>query len=386
MGRLEKNDGDIDCRAIHKDFLEKFKSERGYKAFVNLVKNDKDKHEHKEKDELVLCFRGNNVPEAVCIYYNNHLVYEIKSNNRLTISFNHARYSKNYKYFWKKITRDYGFIPTGNRREEVVPRITVRKEGSSYSTSVGEVTTFFNGDVLNNVKNIYENCLRKMMEDFFGPNNEDFFRETANEYPEYKDKIAQTGRRKKEYLEKKRQQQLFCAMKSTQNGLFVFDMEFSQRSLPGKKKYRNEPDMLAVRFDEEGKPCAYVFVEVKCTAEACEGESGVIAHLEAMLEYSGENEYIKARRREAVLIINQYKELGLYTSLEEIKEENLETIEILFIFTDGAVSWIKKEFEKLKAEYGLEKYGDKDIHLQDCTGLEIVKFLKKDKSLLRDVH
>lgn len=68
MDDLIKNEKiDIDCRALSEPFLSEFMEGGKYEPFVKLVK--------KYKDELALCFRGNNLPsEAVCIYYNNHLV------------------------------------------------------------------------------------------------------------------------------------------------------------------------------------------------------------------------------------------------------------------------------------------------------------------------
>lgn len=380
MGGLEKKDSDKDCRAIKKGFLEKFKS-GDYKVFLELVK--------KYGDELVLCFRGNNAgSEAVCIYYNNHLVYKIENNGNITINFNHARYSPEYRDFWKKINIEYGFDPD----TEVSPRIkvssTAHASGIRYYTELGYYTSSFNKRIAENVENIYYNCLRPMLIDSFDSfKTTDQFRATANRYAKYRSKITQTGSKSK-WLEKIRQQQLFYAMKFTQNGYFFFDMEFSQKSMEDtemcKKAIRNQPDMLAIRF-ENGCPKAYVLVEVKSTKEACGGASGIEKHLMAMEQYrKGCN--MPARYREAALIISHYKELGLYPSLGDIAEkdyENLEKVEILFIFTDAAVSVLEElgndteEFEKLKAEYNVNEHVDNDIHLPGCKGLEIVEFIKK---------
>lgn len=392
MSILEKNDGDIDCRAIKKEFLEKFIPEESgeeendnYKVFLELVK--------KYSDELVLCFRGNNKgSEAVCIYYNNHLVYKIEykhndKNNtdeeKITINFDHARYSPEYRNFWKKITRDYGFIPTDNRREEEVPKVTVRKDGGSYNTTVGEITARLNEDVLKNVENIYYNCLRPMLIDSFDLlKTTDQFRVTANKYAKYRSKITQTRRkRKSNWIEKIRQQQLFCEMKSTQNGLFVFDMEFSQKSMEDaemcEQAVKNQPDMLAIRF-ENGCPIAYVLVEVKSTKKACGGESGIEKHLMAMEQYrKGCN--MQARYREAALIISHYKELGLYQLPQNIEEEDYMKlpVEILFIFTDEAVSVFEKDTELRKRYEPKEPENMKEMHLPCCKQVKIVQFEKK---------
>ena len=374
MGGLEKTNDDVDCRAIKKDFLKKFKS-GDYNVFLELVK--------KYSDELVLCFRGNNTDsEAVCIYYNNHLVYKIEDNDNITINFDHARYTPKYWDFWKKITRDYGFIPIGDRREEEVPKVTVvSKGGGSYDATVGEITACLNENVLKNVENIYYNCLRPMLIDSFDLSKKrknDQFKAIANQYAKYRGKITQTT--KKIPLEKIRQQQLFYAMKSTQNGYFSFDMEFSQKSMKDqcKEEIRNQTDMLAIRF-ENGVPKAYVLVEVKSKKKACNGESGVEKHLIAMEQYS-KSSNMTARRREAALIISHYKELGLYQFPENIEEADYMElpVEILFIFTDDAVSKYENEFDKvfedtgLSSEYEKKPHGDLGIHLPSCKRLKIV--------------
>ena len=402
MGGKAKDENE-DCRAISDDFLKKLMpkesvKEEGYNynAFLELVK--------KYSDELVLCFRGNNAgSEAVCIYYNNHLVYKIEDNGNITINFNHARYSKEYKDLWRKII-EYGFIPTDKHYSEEIPKISLREnESESYSANIGYITGRFKEGARDSesIENVYKNCLRPMMIDWFSEaedKKKDYFGEAANKDPQNfgKNIIIDRTKTKKLPLEKIRQQQLFCAMKSTQNGYFFFDMEFAQKSLKdmkdNEKEVKNQPDMLAIRF-EDGRLAAYVLVEVKSTTGACTGKSGIGKHLEEMEQYrKGCN--MPARRREAARIINQYKELGLYPSLRDIKEENFEKlkkIEILFIFTDEAVSVLKKlglkednkefkklndEFKRINTEYEVLKYGDKNIHLPGCKGLEIVEFKK----------
>ena len=343
-------------------------------------------------DELVLCFRGNNAgSEAVCIYYNNHLVYKIGDNGNITVSFNHARYSKEYKDLWRKII-EYGFIPTDKRNPEEVPKINLKQNDSgSYSANIrnnGYITGRFQEGMkdLECVKNIYMNCLRPMLIDYFNPDKtKDFFKDAVSKGIENSVEFTQS-RNKGKLLEKIRQQQLFCAMKFTQNGLFIFDMEFSQPSGLDKKEYgqeiKKQPDMLAVKFNEDGRPINYFLVEVKCKTEACTGKSGLMEHLKAMMKYP--EKYKKVRRREAALIMSQYKELGLYPFFKEIdidKYENL-SVEIMLIFTDEAVSVVskfKEEFEndiELSSEYEVELCGDMGIHLPSCKGLEIVEVKK----------
>ena len=56
---------------------------------------------------------------------------------------------------------------------------------------------------------------------------------------------------------------------------------------------------------------------------------------------------MEARCREAALIISQYAELGLYQFPENIIEEDYKNlpVEIMIIFTDGAVLEFEKDSE-----------------------------------------
>lgn len=216
-----------------------------------------------------------------------------------------------------------------------------------------------------------------MLIDSFDPDKtKDYFKNAVSKDVENGGESTRT-KRKDKWLEKIRQQQLFCRMKSTQNGYFVFDMEFSQRSMSGKEKYKNEPDMLAVRFDENGKPCTYVFVEVKCTEGAYKGKSGFKQHLDAMEKYP--EKYMQARYREAALIISHYKELGLYQLPQNIEEEDYMKlpVEILFIFTDEAVSVFEKDTELRKRYEPKEPENMEEMHLPCCKQVKIVQFEKK---------
>ena len=69
---IKKEKKDVDCRALSSEFFNDFLQGEKDHVFIELV--------NKYHDELEICFRGNNQPsEAVCIYYNNHLVYKIEA-------------------------------------------------------------------------------------------------------------------------------------------------------------------------------------------------------------------------------------------------------------------------------------------------------------------
>ena len=370
---IEKNEKDIDCRALSLAFFSDFMLGKKYHVFVELV--------NKYRDELVLCFRGNNKPtEAVCIYYNNHLVYKIESNGIITINFNHARYSPNYREYWKLINHTYGY----NKSAIDNPRISVTEKKStngkiSYYTGIGYISTQFNDDIHDNIENIYVNCIRKMLIDSFDVSYQtDQFRATANKYAAYKGKLSQTGN-KSLWLEKVRQQQLFSRIKYQKEGYFLYDLEFSQKKMDDLEDQAeclsNEPDMLAVYFDSTGNPDRFAFVEVKSTDKAYSGDSGMVAHLKKMRKYPVE--YLEARLREAALIIQQYKELGLYNISREVLKEEFSKLakknyESLFIFTDKAVGRFHNDasVEIVKFREKAKKINNIDIYIPGCKELE----------------
>ena len=372
---IKKEKKDVDCRALSSEFFNDFLPGEKYHVFIELV--------NKYHDELEICFRGNNQPsEAVCIYYNNHLVYKIEANGNITINFNHARYSTNFREYWKLINYTYGFDESAVEK----PRIKVIEKRSesgkiSYYTGIGYLTSTYNESIKMNVENIYLNCIRKMLIDSFDIScNTDIFRKTANTYTNYKSKLKQTGR-KSLWIEKIRQQQLFSRMKFQKNGYFLYDLEFAQKSLADSDEYlnalSNEPDMLAIYFDDLGKPSRFAFVEIKSTDTAYSGTSGMVPHLQKMKDYP--KSYLKARLKEAALILYQYKELGLYGIKQDIIIEDYLKIadkkpENLFVFTDKAVKKFHedescdeiKDFKK-----NAKQLQNIDIHIPGCKELEI---------------
>ena len=103
-----------DNRAISRTLFEKLLDEKGvYYPFYDFVRS----HEK----ELVLCFRGNGNPESIVIYHNNHIVWELYGDeDKIGISFNHARYNEN----WNKIEESlfqWGFDKNGRDEKALVP-------------------------------------------------------------------------------------------------------------------------------------------------------------------------------------------------------------------------------------------------------------------------
>ncbi|WP_027205518.1 hypothetical protein [Butyrivibrio fibrisolvens] len=63
-----------DNRAVSKNFLEAFWEKGALSPFLAKIKED--------NSGLQLRFRGNDTPEAITIYYNNHIVWKISKHTR----------------------------------------------------------------------------------------------------------------------------------------------------------------------------------------------------------------------------------------------------------------------------------------------------------------
>ena len=175
-------------------------------------------------------------------------------------------------------------------------------------------------------------------------------------------------KKKKVELEKIRQQQLFSLMKAQTDGYYFYDMEFEQKhkssedkELDKEKGLNNKPDMQAIRYDTDGNPSAWGFVEVKCTKMAYGGKSGLKEHVNKMRKYILDEENLKRRRREAYLIMSQYEKLKLEMFKKPLNDNDFANLpaEILLIFTDDAISeWTSERdesFVKLRNEQKIIK-------------------------------
>lgn len=312
-----------DHRYLSVEALEKFlpkgpdrRLEGSHHAFVKLVK--------KYPEELAFCFRGNS-GDAATIYFQNHAVFNILSNGNVEFDFNHARYMKD----WDKqrdLLKAAGFSP----EKDYIPKPKVRRNKSgteSVSYSIGTVTMAAETAeelTLDQLKTLYTGSIRPMVANYFqeykNPKAEDYFR---------KDGSKST----RDLIEKIVQQKLFLANKELKNGYYFYDLEFSQPSAE-VLNCKNQPDMLAIRFDSTGKPKSLVFVEVKSKKQSLRGDSGVIPHVLGMERYP--DWLLPIRGRDACKILNQYMEIGL---LEERSKEFAEadfvrlSKEVLLVFT-----------------------------------------------------
>ena len=301
-----------DNRAISRTLFNKLLDEKGiYHPFYMFVL------EHKK--ELVLCFRGNGNPESIVIYHNNHKVWELRGDeDKIGISFNHARYSENWEDIRGALdelgfdVRDKDGKLIGPDRSDSIGMLYCSCASDMYCANPEEF-----------VSESYK-IVMDMMKDFFAPKKEidyDFFKKCYTKY-------------KKNLAEKRWQQKLFNDLKYYHTGLFAYDLEFSQPDGANQSE-SNEPDMLALRY-KDGIPAAIVLVEVKSLGSACGSreKSGIESHIKGMKSYS-KSKNITNRRKEAHYVLQLYKELGLYVKDDQIIPDldNGLPIECVLIFT-----------------------------------------------------
>ena len=305
-----------DNRAISRTLFEKLLDEKGvYYPFYDFVRS----HEK----ELVLCFRGNGNPESIVIYHNNHIVWELYGDeDKIGISFNHARYNEN----WDKIEESlfqWGFDINGRDEKALVPN----REGSIGMRYCSCTAQKYCTDPTNFVKETYK-LVMDMMSVFFAPKQKvdfDYFKKSYTKY-------------KKNYAEKRWQQKLFMDLKFCKTGLFAYDLEFSQPE-GAKQSESNEPDILALRY-EKGVPVAIVLVEVKSLASACRpntnSKSDILSHIRGMKAYS-KSKNISHRRKEVHDVLTYYEELGLYVKDGQVipDSDNELPVECVLIFTSA---------------------------------------------------
>lgn len=330
-----------DSRAISKELLAQYRDENGvFYPFNIFVKNHMDK--------LAVCFRGNGNPAQISIYHNNHIVwnlYEEGGEYKVSISFNHARYCEDWQNKLDDLAK-LGFKIVDANGNKLLP---------GDMDSIGNLvcncsSKEFSKNPIEFVFNSYS-IIMSYMNVFFTPKNEvdiDYF------------KGAET-KSKKNLAEKRWQQWLFNNLKYTNNGLFAYDLEFSQ---PGGSSLdeTNEPDMLAIRY-KEGVPEAIVLVEVKTLFSACAprkkeaGKRGsdIYEHLKGMRNYS-KGESIVSRREEVHEILKAYKDLGIYVKRDQVipEKDNKLPVECMLIMTSADL--IDIDYKIKSAESAIHYY------------------------------
>ncbi len=367
-----RNLKDEDSRKVSDEMLYELKHGR-FSEFVKFVKQNPNK-------KLALCFRGNG-RDSVIIYYNNHKVWElVKEDNNcyVKVSFDHARYTENWKDILKEFCEKYGFIGRDYRKIDIDNAIKKEETKRSYRYTVGSIISKNGNYNKEFVENTYD-LIIPIIETYFDPSiNKDWFKSTY----ERKD-IKNVN--KHGFIEKKSQQKIYLESNDGENGLYIYDLEFAQRSLPGIEKLKNQPDMHAIRF-KNGKPESFVVIEVKSTKSAMRtGKSGFKNHLEGMEDYIfNHKDLVENRLKEAYDIISQYQKLGLRKIKDFDNNNNLElftsmkNIEIRFILTGEAAKYYNanKNSNRVKREKKFATYVDEKGYEQKNVGSNRIEIYK----------
>lgn len=457
-------------RDVHPDFLEKCKDTKVFGLFVEFVR---------QTDDLELCFRGNDSEMGtVKIYRNNHLIWQLETdkngnNPKVGISVNHCRFMSDWDDYFIRELMEIGFKPTNKKyrkfsywqlkEEHLLARQNENGKNKNGATNVINLKYYIDKKsetedhlrevirksyvVLSRVQNEYFNPLEVNMIDV--PNDdmgkvdhnpinfvkaycngfsvEDTYKVVLEDIQKPKSERIRLYARPQPCIEKHVQQEIFRLNHNLSDGLFIYDLEFTE---PGEKTSEkqveldmdygidvepieaaeiedavekkskadsNKPDMFAIRYDDE-KPVAISLVEVKSTETAFVGTSGVREHLEGMIKYISKQydsgEYaIDRRKDEAARILKQYSQLGLCGLREENKfEEGMFSdlpVEIIFVFSHGFCLeseiknvMIKEMIEPVLEQYGVDKREKNGLYIKSAEDYsEKVEFGKESQEI-----
>ena len=343
---------ETDHRSINKAFLDALCKVDGpiHEFLVKVCEINKNV---KYEEKLIICFRRN----KITIYKNNHILWDIsRTKDRkyaIEINFDHARYCTDWKNMLDELRSDkYGFevALSDKEREKVVdPESGMRpvcRENSDEVTggSIGNIRVkkdYYTKEFVDGTYKIFN----KLITDFMKEGKDQFrikMQELANDSKKdinMAEDICDRG--STPYIEKRWQQRLFHYFKDKKEEtpwIFAYDLEFSQR-YPNedikKKLEANEPDMMAIQFDDEGNAEKLLFIEVKSKYSACWSlktdketnekihKSDLWSHVKGMKSYCDMPYFIRSRIVDAYQILKQYYDLKLYP---ELKMESIESV------------------------------------------------------------
>ncbi|MFH1093954.1 MAG: hypothetical protein V1739_07365 [Candidatus Omnitrophota bacterium] len=305
LSSIFKNNAILKTRALDGDFLKSLSSGE-LKYLLAEIKRD---------NELCLCFRGT----YVNVYYKGGSLFKIQRNSgycKIIFDFNYARYTKDFTQRLGAL-QELGFryfISKDAKHRKIICKYPQENKAGAY---------FWQESI---------RLLKGLIDDFSD------MEKTDNLFS------SNTKRKKKDNLEKQRQQEIMLANSMLDGEYFIYDMEYDQPRNSSKEEKSGRFDMLALRRVTSG--CySLVFIELKSTKEACKGVSGIGKHYNDLKKYISIENIINTRREDAKAICKQYFNLGLIRMGEIIIDKE----EILFVFTDEAIKYaqeIKNPLEK----------------------------------------
>jgi hypothetical protein len=265
---------------------------------TELVKND---------PELFLAFRGG----YINVYYRGHNLFKIETKDYgylCMFDFDHGRYTASYESKLRELQALGMSLPKKSR--DIRPP-KYNKNGNAVwsndiSVQIGVEKPSFCWEKAKDI-------LIPLIEDFYDPQKtHDHFKEKFD--------LHQRTKAKSLLLEKQDQQRLIANNRFSDNGFFVYDMEYKEPDESGKKDAQKKKedhgrfDMLALQV-ENGKPVKLWLLELKSTSEACtDSDSGIAKHNTDMGNYldmkkPGAVQRIDARRDDVPKILHGYKRL-----------------------------------------------------------------------------
>lgn len=254
-------------------------------------------------NDLIICFRDG----YVNVYYKSHSLFKITQNKqgyRLSYNLRHARYTEPME-------------AAKYRLKAILPEIRF---------SASDEAWFYADMIPKNAQTQIIAAYKSYIDDFF-----DLSKLTDYIHPS----------RKRDLLEKVRQQELFSAHfdpVGIGDELVFYDMELS---IPGESSdiaKKGSPDCLAVKL-QGGMVTEIVLVEVKSAAAACMGSHGIKKHCEdfsAILQNPDDREFLYTSM---VCTLNHYRSLGLLLAVKDVCSPENCKFSIRYYFTDEAIRW-----------------------------------------------
>lgn len=300
-------------------------------------------------DELLMAFRGS----YINVYYRGHSLYRIEQQKRaysITFDFNHARYTEKYEDILKELM-NIGMQLPAKRREIACDYLYIHfdKDGKekkeTKSGNNGLAKSIVTGEENHEFwKRSYE-LLKQIVDDFYDPEKMvDYFKDDYYQKQREEAGLEPLTKRKSIFLEKQRQQSIALINRATDNGYYIYDIEYAQPTEKQGDEKAGRYDMLALTI-EDHKAKQVLFVELKSTESACTSGSGVEKHQKDMVQYMADDnkEVIGVRKRDAEKIMEAFHRLfgiGEVDFSELVKDTRC-----AFLYTDGAKKYHAENFQ-----------------------------------------
>ena len=299
-------------------------------------------------NNLILCFRDG----YVNVYYKSHSLFKITQHQRgyrLSFNLRHARYTEPME-------------AAKSRIKAILPEIRF---------SASDEVWFYSDMIPKNAQTQIIDAYKSYIDDFF-----DLSKLTDYIHPS----------RKRDLLEKVRQQELFSAHFDPMGigeELVFYDMELS---IPGESSdiaKKGSPDCLAVKL-QDGVVTEIVLVEVKSAAAACVGNHGIKKHCEdfyAILQNPDDRGFLYASM---VCTLNHYQSLWLLSAVNDVCSLEKCKFSIRYYFTDEAIRWTKNSRQRNENyEYYLRLPAEQMAHRRDYPPKKAPRRNKKKPSTRR---